>query len=187
MNGSPPGASLRADYLCRADEADLLAAIDAAPWSTALRRRVQQFGCRYDYRSRDLGPETRLVPLPDWLAAVCNRLVADGVFGAAPDQVIANEYLPGQGVSAHIDRLSCFGPVVASLSLGGAATMLFSRDGAAPVATLLPPRSLLVLSGEARTQWKHAIPARKSDSVGGVRIPRTRRVSLTFRTVRSVA
>ena len=48
----------------------------------------------------------------------------------------------------------------------------------------LEPRSLLILSGEARYDWTHAIPARKSDVIKGVRQPRTRRVSLTFRTMK---
>jgi alkylated DNA repair dioxygenase AlkB len=42
---------------------------------------------------------------------------------------------------------------------------------------------LLILSGEARYDWTHEIPARKSDVINGARQPRTRRVSLTFRTV----
>lgn len=48
---------------------------------------------------------------------------------------------------------------------------------------LLEPRSLLVLSGDARYHWQHAIPARKSDKWHGQAIPRNRRISLTFRTV----
>lgn len=47
----------------------------------------------------------------------------------------------------------------------------------------LQPRSLILLSGAARYQWTHAIPARKSDNVNGFKIERERRVSLTFRSV----
>jgi alkylated DNA repair dioxygenase AlkB len=47
----------------------------------------------------------------------------------------------------------------------------------------LEPRSLITLSGLARYQWTHAIPARKSDVVDGFKIERGRRISLTFRTV----
>jgi hypothetical protein len=39
---------------------------------------------------------------------------------------------------------------------------------------------LLVLAGDARYRWRHAIPARRSDPDRG---PRGRRLSLTFRTV----
>lgn len=44
---------------------------------------------------------------------------------------------------------------------------------------------LLILSGPARYDWTHEIPARKSDVINGARQPRRRRVSLTFRAVTS--
>jgi alkylated DNA repair dioxygenase AlkB len=46
---------------------------------------------------------------------------------------------------------------------------------------LLSPRSLLVLSDEARYQWQHGIARRKSDRWHGQRIERGRRLSVTFR------
>jgi alkylated DNA repair dioxygenase AlkB len=49
---------------------------------------------------------------------------------------------------------------------------------------LLERGSLLVLAGPARYDWRHSIPARKSDRIGDQVISRGRRVSLTFRTVR---
>lgn len=45
----------------------------------------------------------------------------------------------------------------------------------------LPRRSLLILSGEARYEWGHCISSRMQDKVNGVLIPRSKRVSLTFR------
>ncbi|WP_090196612.1 alpha-ketoglutarate-dependent dioxygenase AlkB [Yoonia tamlensis] len=50
----------------------------------------------------------------------------------------------------------------------------------------LEPRSLLVISGEARHVWTHAIPSRKSDIVNGQKHSRSRRLSLTFRKMRFV-
>lgn len=47
----------------------------------------------------------------------------------------------------------------------------------------LAPRSLLVLSGEARYAWYHGISTRKIDKVQGDFNFRRRRVSLTFRTI----
>lgn len=62
--------------------------------------------------------------------------------------------------------------------------MDFSNIHSGNTATqVLAPRSLLVLSGEARFNWTHGIPARKSDVIDGKKIARGRRVSLTFRTV----
>lgn len=111
--------------------------------------------------------------------------MAEGMFDTSPDQVIANEYLPGQGISAHVDCEPCFGAVIASVSLLSATEMQF-RDlrTSEARAVILAPRSLLVLAGPARHDWTHAIPARRSDVIDGVRIARGRRVSLTFRTMR---
>jgi len=47
----------------------------------------------------------------------------------------------------------------------------------------LEPRSALVIAGEARHAWKHAIPGRTVDEWQGREWPRQRRVSLTFRKV----
>lgn len=52
-------------------------------------------------------------------------------------------------------------------------------------AIFLPPRSLLVLSEEARYAWHHYIPHHKVDIINGEMIHRSmRRVSFTFRKVR---
>lgn len=163
------------------EERALLAALDALPWSEELRRRVQHHGYRYAYRGRKVEAADELGPLPGWAEALARRLAAEGRFAAAPDQVIVNEYLPGQGISAHVDCVPCFGPTIASLSLGSGATMeLASTSTGERASVWLAPRSLLVLADEARYGWRHAIPARKSDPGQG---PRGRRVSLTFRTV----
>src|SRR3954452_6889602 len=125
-----------------------------------------------------------LGPLPDWVLPLAARLTDGNVMPAAPDQLIVNEYEPGQGISAHVDCIPCFGPVVCSLTLGSPCVMELSAvedDGAESL--LLERGSLLVLAGEARYKWRHAIPGRKTDKVGGRAVPRGRRVSLTFRTV----
>jgi alkylated DNA repair dioxygenase AlkB len=160
----------------------LISQLDLANWSNDLKRRVQQFGYLYDYRARRVLAESHLGPLPEWLEPVA-RTVGSAVNSSnVPDQVIANEYLPGQGISAHIDCEPCFGPVVASLSLLSHCEMVFrSTDPGAKVSIILEPRSLIVLSDEGRYQWTHEIPARKSDTINGQRQKRHRRVSLTFR------
>ncbi len=180
----PPGAQLLSNFISCSHASELLGAVDRGPWLTDLRRRVQHYGWRYDYRARRTAEHLYLGPLPVWLTEETRRLVKEGGFSSPPDQAIINEYLPGQGISAHVDCEPCFGPVIASLSLGGPCEMEFrSRDGGERCKALLSPRSLLILNGEARYDWTHAIPARKSDLVDGRRIPRHRRVSLTFRTV----
>ncbi|WP_371945689.1 alpha-ketoglutarate-dependent dioxygenase AlkB [Actinomadura chokoriensis] len=161
----------------------LIADIDAAPWSSQLRRRVQHYGHRYDYATRAVGG-VPAPPLPPWAVTLARHLHEDGHFVRPPDQVIVNEYQPGQGISAHVDRVSCFGPVIASISLLSACVMeLIHPEDKTRVPVRLNPGSLCVMSGPARSTWRHAIPARKTDPGPNGRIPRGRRVSLTFRTV----
>jgi alkylated DNA repair dioxygenase AlkB len=166
------------------DEAELLARIDVAPWSSELRRRVQHYGHRYDYGRRSVAGRAPAPPLPGWVVELAERLHREGVMASPADQVIVNEYLPGQGISAHVDCVPCFGPDVAAISLGSACTMDFtSLEGGVKVPVRLEPGSLCVMTGPARYEWRHAIAARKSDLTDTGRIPRGRRVSVTFRTV----
>ncbi len=181
---SPPGARVIRDFLSEPAAERLLAAIDASTWRADLKRRVQHYGWRYDYRERRVTNDMRLGPLPEWLLPAAEAVGALTDFDRRPDQVIVNEYLPGQGISAHVDCEPCFGPAIASLSLGGRAEMAFRHQKSGERRSLmLEPLMLLILSGEARYDWTHEIPARKSDFVGGERQARSRRVSLTFRTV----
>lgn len=181
----PHGARLLDSYIVSQTAEALLATVDGQPWRSDLKRRVQHYGWRYDYRARTVSPDMRLGPLPDWLAPLAQNIAQLAEFNAIPDQVIINEYELGQGISAHIDCAPCFGPAIASLSLTGGAQMdLRNTHTDDRISLRLEPRSLLILSGEARYDWTHAIPARKSDAINGARMPRTRRVSLTFRTMK---
>ncbi|MCY0994044.1 alpha-ketoglutarate-dependent dioxygenase AlkB [Nannocystis sp. ILAH1] len=181
MTAAVPGLTLVPEWISGERERDIIAAVDALPWDDGLRRRVQHHGYRYAYRGRKVDAAEPLGPLPTWAAELAARLHGDAIFTCPPDQVIVNEYVPGQGISAHIDCVPCFGPVIASLSLGSGATLELSHPTTSSRAAVwLPPRSLLVLADDARYRWRHAIPARKSDPDRG---PRGRRLSLTFRTV----
>lgn len=180
----PPGAVYVDEFITADEEQRLQRNLYSGEWSSDLKRRVQHFGYRYDYRARSILPDSYLGPLPDWLSSIGQRIARAGSFDRVPDQVIANEYEPGQGISAHIDCEPCFGNVIASLSLLSATVMILA-DTIQSVRTelLLKPRSLLILSDRARHEWTHEIPARKADVVDTIRIARSRRVSLTFRTV----
>ncbi len=144
-------------------------------------------GCVIQTRMPPANPgrfNAALGPLPDWLRPLALAVSGPGLLDAVPDQVIVNEYRPGQGISAHVDCLPCFGPRIATLSLGAACVMRFRHPGTGTyVERALEPGSLRVLAGPARTDWRHEIPARKSDVVDGVRRARGRRVSVTFRTI----
>lgn len=172
------------DFITREEECSLTTNIDSQFWLKDLKRRVQHYGHKYDYKARAVTDDSYLGPLPSWLEPVSRKLYDDGIFPATPDQAIVNEYLPGQGISAHIDCVPCFGDTIASLSLGSPAIMQFNRQASGEKKEiLLLSRSLIVLSGEARYEWTHAIPARKTDIIDSFKIERGRRMSLTFRNV----
>ncbi len=172
------------DFISAQEQDFLLAQIDQQSWLTDLKRRVQHYGYKYDYKARTVGNDAYLGPLPDWLLSLSKKLHNDGIFPSAPDQAIVNEYLPGQGISAHIDCVPCFAGTIASLSLGSPCIMEFSNPKTGEKKSIiLEEGSLIVLSGPARYEWQHAIPARKSDIINGIKTERTRRVSLTFRNV----
>lgn len=184
VGSSVPGLTIRPDYLTPKDHDALLAAVDRQPWLAVLRRRVQHYGYRYDYKAKKAGPDLYLGPLPDWAQELAGRLTADGWFGDPPDQLIVNEYQPGQGISKHVDCVPCFSDTIVSISLGSTCVLRFAHAPSEQrLDFLVSPRGLLVMQGDARYRWTHAVPARKSDKIDGETHPRSRRVSLTFRKV----
>lgn len=180
-----PGLIYVPDWLDADACAALTAAIDAGEWSTQLRRRVQHYGHRYDYGSRSVTTDPDAAstpPFPTWATSLASRLAE--FMPEAPNQAIINEYEPGQGISAHVDCVPCFGPVVAAVSLGSACVMDFTLPGdGSKVPVRLEPGSLCVMTGPSRYAWRHAIAARRSDPGPAGRIRRGRRISVTYRTV----
>jgi alkylated DNA repair dioxygenase AlkB len=99
-----------------------------------------------------------------------------------PDQVTVNEYEPGQGLTSHVDCVSCFGNTIITLSLGSSYVMEFTHSQTKEkTEILLLPGSLLVLQREARYAWQHSVSPRKIDKYKGQEFVRARRVALTFR------
>ena len=175
--------SYASNFISPEEEAKLLNLIDNQPWLTDLKRRIQHYGWKYDYTARRVDDSMRLGDLPDWLLGYCQKLKDEGYFTKTPDQVIINEYQPGQGIAPHVDCVPCFRDTIASLSLGSPCVMELTSPAGEKQSILLEPRSLLTLSGKARYQWKHGIAGRKTDKIGGQVFTRSRRVSLTFRNV----
>jgi alkylated DNA repair dioxygenase AlkB len=172
------------NYITPAQEAELIGIIDGQLWLTDLKRRVQHYGWKYDYTARRVDNSMRLGELPDWIIDYCEELCSKRFFPQAPDQVIINEYQPGQGIASHIDCVPCFEESIASISLGSPCVIDFTHSKTnEKIPLLLEPHSLFVLSGDARYVWKHGIAGRKSDKMNGSTIPRSRRVSMTFRNV----
>ena len=181
--GTIPGLKYIAQYIDKAQEQALLDTIGQHPWNTKFKRRRQIYGVIDTMARKWVTPEKFLGPLPNWGAVVAEDLYAHGIMPRVPEQLLINEYLPGQGITFHRDAF-CYEDTIVSLSLGTAYTMEFMRlEDGKRVQKYLDPRSLLVLTGTARWDWKHAIPKRKSDVVKGKRVLRGRRISMTFRNV----
>lgn len=182
--GRVPDLEYIRDFITSDEASRLISFIDAEAWSDELKRRVQHYGYRYDYRVRSVDDAMRLGPLPEWAEKLGNRLMNKDLFCSAPDQVIVNEYLPGQGIAMHVDCVPCFGDTIASLSLLSSCIMLFEHKATGDrIEVDLEPGSIVLLKDDARYAWKHGIAARMQDVVGGVSRRRQRRVSATFRTV----
>ena len=170
-----PGLFYLEYFLTAESEAELIKAIDAAEWDTMWERRRQLYGRSYGSKT------VRVAPLPLWGRLMADRVMAAAHCGHGFYQMLVNEYLPGQGIALHRDY-EPFDRTVASISLLSRCVMDFRRvaDGHRET-LLLEPRSLLTLSDEARYDWEHGIARRKNDRWRGLIIPRSRRLSVTFR------
>jgi alkylated DNA repair dioxygenase AlkB len=134
-------------------------------------RRVVSFGLRYDYGRKIV---TGAEEPPKFFEDL--RIKVAKFVGRLPEefeQIGVNEYPPGAGIGWHRDKKE-FGDVV-GLSLLSSAKMRLrkrSKEIWMRASQLLEPRSIYLMSGEARTAWEHSIPPVSS-----------LRYSIIFRTV----
>jgi len=176
---SPHGLQYHYDFITEAEELSLIAAIEGMEFSEvrmhgiAAKRRVAHFGWVYGYETWRIAPGP---PLPEFLhplrAHVAELLKIEA---AELAQVLVTQYPPGAVIGWHRDA-PMFGPVVVGVSLLGACRMRFQRrTGTSRETYSLPlePRSAYLLSGAARSEWQHSIPAVHS-----------LRYSVTYRTLR---
>lgn len=116
--------------------------------------------------------------LPSWLVdpiisrilsipTVANGENSNNIFSdsphKAPNHVLINEYLPGQGIMPHKDG-SAYHPAVCTVSLGGSLCLDIhgsNEDGGTERRPrwkiLQEPRSLLITTGEMYTDYLHGI------------------------------
>ena len=136
-------------------------------------------------------------PLNDLLGVIADVLrpviphdVHELLFPVTPTRVrqaILNLYRPGEGITPHVDLLNRFADGIVGVSLQGGCVMRFAQESQSASHDLyLPPRSLIVLTEDARYDWTHEIPPRVEDWVkegedDSVCIPRDVRLSVTFR------
>ena len=177
----PDGLTHVPGFLAEAEERGVLAvleAFDLYPYvlhDTPSRRLVRSFGLARVAGAYDVAPAEPIPVELEWLRERSARLM--GREPADLVQLLVTRYPPGAGIGWHRDAPQ-FGDV-SGISLLTACRMRFRRGRARAWETAeltLAPRSGYVLSGPARTQWQHHIPAVTEE-----------RWSLTFRTLRRAA
>ena len=194
------------DFFSQEEETAMLEQVYAVPasrWTQLRARRLQQWG-------GDPAAATS-EPLPPWLQSLVYSLAeAKVTMDSAPDHVLINEYLPGQGIMPHRDGPN-YAPYVITASLGSDAILTFLPhiatndlgvvDNTATLSMVLQRRSLVIFCEQAYEEQLHTIAAVHREIVGaagpvpqkchslvhfrpGEVIHRQTRVSLTIRHVR---
>lgn len=172
------------NFIDKLEVKNFIASINAESWLSDIKRRVQHYGYKYDYKARSIDYSMFLGQLPDWALPMAQKLCDEKYIDTVPDQLIINEYKPGQGIANHIDCEPCFGGTVISISLGSSCVMDFINvQTKQKIQVMLESGSLVVLTGEARHKWTHGIAQRKTDNFNGIKTNRQLRISMTFRKV----
>ena len=117
-----PGVYYIPNYVTPEDEKCILDQIYSAEWVQLRNRRLQAIGTQP-------GPSTVHVKgmvktIPQWLDQIGSTLQQEGILKQRPNNVLINEYLPGQGILAHEDGPH-YEPFVATLSLGAPCVFYF--------------------------------------------------------------
>jgi alkylated DNA repair dioxygenase AlkB len=174
----PEGFRYQPDLISSAEEQSLLERVRELPLREFEfqgyigKRRVISYGWRYDFNERAL---QKAEGIPDWLLPLRELAAAFGGTGAGDlEQVLVTEYDAGASIGWHRDK-AVFGNVIGVSLLSDCRFRLRRKAGTSwdRVSLTAEPRSAYLLSGPARTEWEHSIPAVD-----------TLRYSITFRTFR---
>lgn len=164
--GDVPSIYYIPNWLSPQEEEVLLRCIHSGKlsWTQLSNRRLQNLGGL-------VHPKGLLqTPIPSWLHPCLERCSQTGVFGSgAPNHVLVNSYLPGQGILAHEDGPAYY-PGVCIISMGGPAVIHFSPKQDAQqigrTSLVLQPRSLLIFKDLAYTQYLHSIDEVDAEHLG---------------------
>jgi hypothetical protein len=168
--GLVPGLSLHPDVIDADRELALAAWVgELAPAPASGRHRIDLYG-RGAFNEGYSGGRRVSDQIPTILDELARDLIGARMLEMAPDQVTVSEYLPGQGVGPHADRIEG-GPVITGVALLADATMRLVCGTDPPLDLRYPRRAALRMEGPCRFYpWLHQI------------LPVTlRRISIVFR------
>lgn len=153
--------------------------ISKIKWQQLSNRRLLNFGTQSDLAKGLLFP----TPIPKWLTDHIDDIMTVGAFEPEnrPNNVLLNEYLPGQGIMPHFDG-DLYHPVITTISLGSHTVLNFYRDfdeeqpdnsleARKEFSLLVEPRSLLVLTRDLYSKYLHGIDETKEDQLDNVSNP----------------
>lgn len=180
----PQGLYYNREFITPEFERSLIDEIYSQQWNEglekSLNRRTQHYEHYYEYSKPTQRRKAK--PMPPTIKKLADLIYNYGIIDKMPDQVLINEYERNEGISAHSDHPQ-FGERVVIVSLWAPALMHFTR-GSNSIDLVLEPRSMAMMMGEARHEWKHEIDGRvtiKSGSWSYTKPKEYRRISVTYR------
>uniref|UniRef100_A0A8D8CX31 Alpha-ketoglutarate-dependent dioxygenase alkB homolog 6 n=2 Tax=Culex pipiens TaxID=7175 RepID=A0A8D8CX31_CULPI len=203
----PPSVYYIPNFITPQEESLILSTVERTPkprWTQLAHRRLINFG-GLPHPKGMIAEE-----IPSWLLTYVDRVnQLTGVFeeNRKANHVLVNEYLPGEGIMAHLDG-PLFYPTITTISCGSHTVLEFQEPrGSDDVEVklerrlvtkiLVQPRSLLILKDAMYEKYLHSIDEINEDTIdddianlssdGSIKkgdvLARTKRISLTIRHV----
>ncbi|KAI1903481.1 hypothetical protein AGOR_G00027640 [Albula goreensis] len=163
-----PGVWLWDDFVSEEEEKDLVNSMDQDPWKESQSgRRKQDFGPKVNFKKQRVRPGT-FNGLPAISRKLVLRMSRESLLqGFQPVEQCNLDYNPerGSAIDPHLDDSWLWGERLVTINLLSDTVVTMSLEeghgdldqGEVRVRVAFPRRSLLVLQGEARHRWKHAI------------------------------
>lgn len=176
----PLGFKLAQEVISREKEATLIELIDSSgleytPYDPGNRRASTSYGWKYDHSTDEFRP---CPAIPDGFKSLRDQAARfAGIDPGSIAECLLNRYEPGAIIQWHHDK-----PVweyVIGVSLGSPVTMALRKKSSSAyeyAEANLQPRSMYLLSGEARHVFQHSLPPAAET-----------RWSITFRSLSSKA
>ncbi|XP_071361962.1 alpha-ketoglutarate-dependent dioxygenase alkB homolog 4 isoform X1 [Trachinotus anak] len=164
-----PGVFLWENFISEEEERALISTMDQDVWNQSQSgRRKQDFGPKVNFKKRKVrvGGFSGLPALSQKL--VLRMQQEPSLAGFQPVEQCNLDYHPqrGSAIDPHLDDSWLWGERLVTINMLSNTTLTMSLEQGLPelgiggevrVAVHLPRRSLVVLYGEARHRWKHAI------------------------------
>ncbi|XP_014770078.1 alpha-ketoglutarate-dependent dioxygenase alkB homolog 4 isoform X2 [Octopus bimaculoides] len=172
-----PGIFLKEEFISAEEEEFLTKQIDLSPFvDSQSGRRKQDYGPKVNFKKQKVKCSA-FTGLPSFSKFLVDRFASiPELSGFVPVELCNLEYEPSRGaaIDAHFDDFWIWGERLVTVNLLSDTYLSMSLETNPGIAVRvpLPRRSLIVVYGPARCQWKHAIHRQDIES---------RRLAMTFR------